>query len=95
MTRFETPRVTIVGAGEIGRGWAALAVAAGWPVTIYDADSEVLSPAAEAIGDRVVSLVRHKRAEAQVAEDALNLMRVGRSLLQAVEDADWIIEAVP
>ena len=95
MTRFETPRVTIVGAGEIGRGWAALAVAAGWPVTIYDADSEVLSPAAEAIGDRVVALVRHKRAEAQVAEDALNLMRVGRSLLQAVEDADWIIEAVP
>lgn len=95
MTRFETPRVAIVGAGEIGRGWAALAVAAGWPVTIYDADAEMLSPAAEAIGDRVVSLVRLKRAEAQVAEDALNLMRVGRSLLQAVEDADWIIEAVP
>ncbi len=95
MTRFETPRVAIVGAGEIGRGWAALAVAAGWPVTIYDADAETLSPAAEAIGDRVVSLVRLKRAEAQVAEDALNLMRVGRSLLQAVEDADWIIEAVP
>ncbi len=95
MTRFETPRVAIVGAGEIGRGWAALAVAAGWPVTIYDADAEILSPATEAIGDRVVSLVRLKRAEAQVAEDALNLMRVGRSLLQAVEDADWIIEAVP
>jgi carnitine 3-dehydrogenase len=95
MTRFETPRVAIVGAGEIGRGWAALAVAAGWPVTIYDADSEVLSPAADAISDRVVSLVRLKRAEAMVAEDALNVMRVGRSLLQAVEGADWIIEAVP
>lgn len=95
MTRFETPRVAIVGAGEIGRGWAALAVAAGWPVAIYDANAEVLAPAADAIGDRVVSLVRLKRAEAQVAEDALNVMRVGRSLLQAVEDADWIIESVP
>ncbi len=95
MTRFETPRVAIVGAGEIGRGWAALAVAAGWPVTIYDADAEILGPAADAIGDRVVTLVQLKRAEAQVAEDALNLMRVGRSLLQAVEDADWVIEAVP
>ncbi len=95
MTRFETPRVAIVGAGQIGRGWAALAIAAGWPVTIYDADSELLTPAANAIGDRVLAMVRHKRAEAQIAEDALNLMRVGRSLLQAVESADWIIEAVP
>jgi ketoreductase RED1 len=94
MTRFETPRVAIVGTGQIGRGWAALAVAAGWPVTIYDADSETLGPAADAIGDRVLNLVRHKRAEAQVAEDSLNLMRVGRSLLQTVESADWVIEAV-
>jgi len=95
MARFETPRVTIVGVGEIGRGWAALAVAAGWPVTIYDSDAEVLTPASDAIGDRVVSLIRLKRAEALVAEDALNEMRVGRSLLQAVAEADWVIEAVP
>ena len=95
MTRFETPRVTIVGAGETGRGWAALAVAAGWPVAIYDADGELLATAAEAIGDRVVTLVRLRRAEMGVAEEALNQMRVGRSLLQAVESADWVIEAVP
>jgi carnitine 3-dehydrogenase len=95
MTRFETPRVAIVGAGQIGRGWAALAVAAGWPVTIYDADSEMLAPAADAIGDRVLDLVRLNRAEAKVAEDSLNLMRIGRSLLQTVEAADWVIEAVP
>lgn len=95
MTRFETPRVAIVGAGETGRGWAALGVAAGWPVTIYDADGELLGTAAEAIGDRVESLVRLRRAEAGVAQDALNQMRVGRSLLQAVESADWVIEAVP
>jgi len=95
MTRFETPRVTVVGAGETGRGWAALAVAAGWPVTIYDADGELLASAAESIGDRVVNLVRLHRAELSVAEEALNQMRVGRSLFQAVESADWVIEAVP
>lgn len=93
MTRFETPRVAIVGVGEAGRGWAALAVAAGWPVTIYDADAEVLAPAADAIGDRVVNLVRLKRAEGLVAEAALNEMKVGRSLLQTVAEADWVIEA--
>lgn len=85
----------MVGAGEVGRGWAALAVAAGWPVTIYDADAEKLAPAADAVADRVVRMVHLRRAQAGVAEDALNLMRVGRSLLNAVSDADWIIEAVP
>jgi 3-hydroxyacyl-CoA dehydrogenase len=95
MTRFETPQVAIVGAGEAGRGWAALAVASGWPVTIYDADSDLLTPAADAIAERVIALIRLRRAEVTVAEEALNLMRVGRSLLQAVAEADWIIEAVP
>jgi carnitine 3-dehydrogenase len=95
MTRFETPRVAVVGAGEIGRGWAALAVAAGWPVTIYDADSEKLAPAADAVADRVVNLVKLRRAQAAVAEEALNVLQVGRSLLNAVAEADWIIEAVP
>ncbi len=94
MNRFETPRVAIVGVGDAGRGWAALAVAAGWPVAIYDADADALARAAEAIGDRVVALVRLKRAEGLVAEAALNKMRVGRSLLQAVAEADWVIEAV-
>ncbi len=95
MTRFETPRVSVVGAGEIGRGWAALCIAAGWPITIYDADADALTRAADAIADRVVALLRLKRADPNVAEAALNQMQVGRSLLQAVAEADWIIEAVP
>ena len=94
MTRFETPRVAIVGVGEIGRGWAALAIAAGWPITIYDSDAELLGAATDAIGDRVVTLVRLKRAVTEVAEDALNEMKVGRSLLHAVAEADWVIKAV-
>jgi len=95
MSRFETPRVAIVGAGEIGRGWAALTIANGWPVTIYDIDAEVLREAADEVADRVVTLVRLGRAEASVAEDALNQVKVGRSLLHAVTDADWIIESGP
>ena len=95
MSRFETPRVAIVGAGDIGRGWAALTIANGWPVAIYDTDAEVLRQASDDIADRVITLVRLGRAEATIAEDALNLMKVGRSLLHAVTEADWIIEAGP
>jgi len=93
MTRFEKPRVAVIGTGDIGCGWAALAVSAGWAVAIYDTDSAVLQSAAERIGERVASLVGLGRANDFVAEDALRQMRVGRSLLQAVNDADWIIEA--
>ncbi len=95
MTRFETPRVAVVGTGEIGRGWAALAVAAGWPVTLFDTDADVLARAVDVIADRVVALLRLKRADPKVAEAALHQMQAARSLLQAVGEADWIIEAVP
>lgn len=95
MTRFETPRVAVVGAGEIGRGWAALCVAAGWPVTLYEPDAEILNPAMDAITERVQALVDLHRAEAGVAEEALNNLVVGRSLLQAVGEAEWIIECLP
>jgi 3-hydroxyacyl-CoA dehydrogenase len=95
MTRFETPQVAVIGAGEIGRGWAALCVAAGWPVTLYEPDGEILNPAMDAITERVQSLVDLKRADATIAEDALNNVVVGRSLLQAVGEAGWIIECLP
>ncbi len=95
MTRFETPRVAIIGAGEIGRGWAALAVSAGWPVAIYDAESEILQRASENIAERVEMLTRLGRTDQARVGESLDLMRVGRSLLQTVTDADWIIEAAP
>lgn len=92
MTRFERPRVAVIGAGDAGCGWSALAVAAGWLVTIYDADSPILQRAARDIADRVHRLVLLGRADQAVAEESLSLMRVGRSLLNAVNEADWIIE---
>jgi len=95
MTRFETPQVAVIGAGEIGRGWVALCVAAGWPVTLYEPDAEILNSAMDAITERVQALVDLKRADATVAEEALNGVVVGRSLLQAVGEAGWIIECLP
>jgi len=93
MNRFETPRVAVIGATEVGRGWAALAIGAGWPVAIFDPDAGTMTSAEQEIGDRVETLVRLRRAEASIAESALNEMRIGKSLLQTVTDADWIIEA--
>ena len=35
-------KVAVIGAGEIGCGWAALCASAGWPVTVFDASARTL-----------------------------------------------------
>jgi 3-hydroxyacyl-CoA dehydrogenase len=93
MTRFEQPRVTILGAGAVGSGWATLTVGAGWSVALYDPDSTRLAEGFDALPERVRGLVALGRAHPDLANRGLASLRLGRSLLQAVTDADWIIEA--
>ncbi|MEP7326607.1 MAG: 3-hydroxyacyl-CoA dehydrogenase NAD-binding domain-containing protein [Gemmatimonadota bacterium] len=89
------PRVAVLGAGDIGCGWAALAASRGWNVAIYDTDTAALLRAQEDIADRTQTLVSLGHADHGAAEVGMGQLRLGRSLLQAVTDADWIIEATP
>jgi carnitine 3-dehydrogenase len=86
--------VAIVGAGDIGRGWAALCVAAGWRVAIFDQEAHATQTAPAEVAGRARHLVTLDRAEYQKVDQGLRELRVGRSLLQACADAQWIIEAV-
>lgn len=88
-------RVAVVGAGDIGRGWAALCVAAGWPVTIYDSGRQTLADAPFEIANRARTLVTLERAESWAAEAGIAALESGRSLLQACGEAEWVIEAGP
>ena len=88
-------RVAIIGLGDIGKGWAALCTAAGWPVAAFDTDSIATEDAPEDIKMRARMLVALNRASAEDVEAGLNSLTVARSLLQACKDADWIIEAGP
>ncbi|MCZ6916086.1 MAG: 3-hydroxyacyl-CoA dehydrogenase NAD-binding domain-containing protein [Gemmatimonadetes bacterium] len=88
-------RVAIVGGGDIGRGWAALIAAAGWPVSLYDNSAAALRDAPGEIFARARRLVELHRAQAAATENGIKQFNVGRSLLQACSDADWIIEAIP
>jgi 3-hydroxypropionate dehydrogenase (NADP+) len=87
-------RVAVVGTGDIGCGWASLCAAAGWPVTLYDTDSRALQDAPAEVEARARALVQLDRAEAPAVDTGLRQLGVGRSLLQACGDAEWIIEAV-
>jgi carnitine 3-dehydrogenase len=89
------PKVAVLGAGEIGCGWAALATSRGWVVAIYDSDTGALQRAQGSIAGRTQALVSMGHADHAAAQLGLTELRLGRSLLQAVTDADWIIEATP
>jgi ketoreductase RED1 len=93
MSRFEQPRVAVVGAGPVGAGWTTMIVAAGWSVALYDPDSTQLQETMEALPGQVEALVELDWAHPKLAERGLASLRVGRSLLDALNDADWIIEA--
>lgn len=86
--------VAVIGAGDIGRGWAALCVAQGWPVTVYDNNSPRMSEAPEEIAERARRLVSLERAESQNVETGIASLQVARSLLQACEEAQWIMECI-
>ena len=95
MTADALPRkVAVIGTGEIGCGWAALCASAGWPVAIYDTHTRAAERAAGEIARRARALVELGRATHGIVERGLLECRHARSLLQVVEDADWVIEAI-
>jgi len=87
-------QVAVLGMGEIGRGWAALCVSAGWPVALYDNEANSLREAPKDVAARARALIDLQRASTESVETGLANLKVGRSLLQACGDAEWIIEAV-
>ncbi len=82
-------RVTIAGAGLIGRGWAAAFARAGWAVTLWDHAPKVL-PRAEAA-------VRATLADMAVAGLAVkgDDVRCEGDLAAALAQADYVQENVP
>ncbi|MDH4043260.1 MAG: 3-hydroxyacyl-CoA dehydrogenase NAD-binding domain-containing protein [Gemmatimonadota bacterium] len=87
-------RVAVVGAGDVGRGWATLCAAHGWPVSIYDNDSAVLHAARDEIVERARGLPVLVGLDTDVVEAGLASLTEGRSLLQACGEAEWVIEAI-
>lgn len=89
------PTVGLIGLGDIGAGWAALAVAQGWQVALFDTDVKVADRAVSVVGRRARALAALGRADADTVERGLRRVKLARSLLQVAGHADWIIESVP
>ena len=87
-------KVAVIGAGDIGVGWAALCASAGWPVAIFDLNPATMERASIGIERRTRALVALGRAPEAIVERGLSDLDRASSLSDAIQDADWVIEAI-
>jgi 3-hydroxyacyl-CoA dehydrogenase len=85
--------VAIVGAGLIGRAWAAIFARAGWNVRLTDPHVPTLAAAPRLIRDELHALARHGLAADP--DGAVARISVAGSLEEAVMDAEFVQENGP
>src|SRR5260370_6517023 len=85
--------VAIVGAGLIGRAWAAIFARAGWNVRLTDPHIPTLKAAPRLIRDELHALARHGLAADP--DGAMTRVSVAASLQEAVLDVEFIQENGP
>jgi 3-hydroxybutyryl-CoA dehydrogenase len=91
--RTLVPHVAVVGAGTMGRGIAQLALQAGCPVVLIDADAAALERAVGSLKELFGALAAKGRLHSTPAE-LLSRLDTARDVAAAAT-ATWVIEAVP
>jgi L-gulonate 3-dehydrogenase len=86
-------RVAIVGAGLIGRAWAAIFARAGWAVRLTDPHEATLTAAPDLIRNELHALARHGLASDP--DGAAARVSVAASVTEAVEGAEFVQENGP
>src|SRR3984893_7832924 len=85
--------VAIVGAGLIGRAWAAIFARAGWNVRLTDPHVPTLAAAPRLIRDELLALARHGLADDP--DGAVARVSVAGSLKEAVDNVEFVQENGP
>lgn len=87
-------KVAVIGAGDIGVGWAALCASAGWAVAIFDLNPATMERASQEVERRTRALVALGRAPESIVERGLRELVRAKFFSEAMQDADWVIEAI-
>ncbi|WP_309479851.1 3-hydroxyacyl-CoA dehydrogenase family protein [Brevibacillus agri] len=90
-----TKHVAVIGSGVMGHGIAQLYALAGFPVSLYDLQEELLHKAKASIEQSLALLEQEGVITGQDKSNALERITLTTDLQQAVADADVITEAVP
>lgn len=90
----EITRVAVVGAGAMGSQIAMLAALAGCETTVVDVDEQRIDAALAKVRESVTRSVERGRLDAEQVEAALPRLISSTDLASAVQDADFVIEAI-
>ncbi|MFB6220053.1 MAG: 3-hydroxyacyl-CoA dehydrogenase family protein [Halolamina sp.] len=88
-------KLCVIGAGTMGHGIAQVGATAGYEVALRDVEETVLAEAMDDIEENLGGAVAHDKLTEEEAADALARIDPTTDLETAVEDADFVIEAVP
>jgi len=92
---MEIRKVTCVGAGLIGQGWATLFSSAGLEVILQDVTETVVERSMEAVKSNLRFLEANKLLKRGEADVALKKIKMSTLIGEAVRDADYVQESVP
>lgn len=87
-------RISVLGAGQMGRGIAQVAAQAGYDVLLYDVSAPALETALGVIGDNLEKGVARGKVVREAKDAALARLRTAADLA-AVRGSDLVIESVP
>jgi len=94
MGQFEQMRLAVVGAGSMGAQIAMQAALNGISVMLYDKDEAQLREAISSNQARLARRVESGKLSREEADRALHLLNTSLDLDHAVEDVQFVIEAV-
>lgn len=89
-----TEHIAVIGAGTMGQGIAQIFAVCGNEVIIYDPDPVVLEEAIPLIRSNLIFLLNNKIIREEEIEPAIECIRLGSNLKEAVTGARFVIEAV-
>ena len=87
-------KISVVGAGLMGHGIAQIFALEGFPVSLTDINDSVLDAALSNVRANLDLLTRQGIARKQAVEPAMERITTTIDLAHAVEDADFVVEAV-
>ena len=88
-------KVSCVGAGLIGQGWATLFSSAGLEVILQDISEAVLKKSVRGVKSNLAFLEANNLLKQGEAKAALNRIRISTLIGEAVRNADYVQESVP
>jgi 3-hydroxybutyryl-CoA dehydrogenase len=87
------PRMTVVGAGLMGRGIGQVFARSGSQVRLYDRDQRVLEEVRQKIRSSLDLFVEMGLEEKEAADDILSRIKTCSTLEDAVADANFVVES--